>query len=1023
MDKEKIDGRYDYFAFISYTEENTEKAQNLKKKLTHYGFPKDVREERTDLPSWIRPVFEWKTDTSGGDLRGKDSQIKKALFNSKYLIVICSPYAVKSEPVNGEIQDFIKWGREKNIIPFIIDGQPHAVNPEEECFPPALFELEGDRERKGIFIDNINEDYAVNSVVSTMFNIKVNDLWKPYEREQRRRRNFILGGVILAALISFILGVHFFLLNEDNIELRKKSDDQLSHIRKDSIKLQERLFQIQQDSAIIQRHLFRIQQDSVRIAEKTDRIRMQAMALLNANTKLSIKNRALALSQIRLLSGKVVDNISEEKYDAASQFLGEALNLYQLYGSHNYIEELEFALREYDMYMSKLVRPLRTIKKGEYQLLYLGNNSYYIYDGQLRRYDLSSNEDLGVVFPHKTIHNGKMLGCKSDKILYSENDSLIWVYDILSKKDFFIERCDSLEPRDFKLMDDGTVIVSNTNSLGKRLYTFREDYISSVVLNYTSKAPGRYEVSMILGDSVFLSGQNSMIIWSVKNNAILESFTITPYDRQHSFKIAYNPKSFEYLCLPFRGTSGYVFPSHRPNPYYTKKYAYQMEYNLTDSVFSVKYVEGDSVVKHGMDKIQLNSFPDYSRGRDDSGYTLFGAPSIIKTHDEVVLSPRSKFIFSKDWNDYCSLEEYQFGIKLWEKKFPRFDNASAMFTADNRYMVVSYNNNYDIYSLPVNQDYSQLLDYNKRFKYDFVGPDGETAIVSEVYNYYLLDIKSNEKICTIFSNDKSSPRFLAMSANKRYLAYKKTNGGKYDNVYLYDLIEKRETRIPIDSRIEEVEFSKDGHVVLFNKGLNSFHYPSLIYNTVTGQASQFETEGEKFILTSIHPEGNKMSFILRSSYLKSNVVCLSDTAENSVVYDLSEPSGTPTCARFSKDGNKVIVGYENGDIRIWDNLYGIPSCVCLSGLHGEIRDVDMSADGIYALSSYRERDTYNSFVIVWHLPSSKIISKIPLTGSGETARFSTGADMGIIINSRYIIRLPRFEYLLNRYSNISNITH
>ena len=1009
MDKEKIDGSYDYFAFISYTEENTKKAQELKNNLTHYIFPKEVREERTDLPSWIRPVFEWKTDTSGGDLRGKDSQIKNALFNSKYLIVICSPHAVKSEPVNDEIQDFIKWGREKYIIPFIIDGQPHAENPEEECFPPALFELEGDRERKGIFIDNINEDYAVNSVVSTMFNIKVNDLWKPYEREQRRRRNFILGGVILAALISFSAGVYFYLLNKDNEKLREIRDKQLSHIKEDSIKLQERLFQIQQDSA--------------RIAEKSDSIRKQALVLLNTNTELSMKNRALALSQMRLLCGKVVDNISEEKYDVASQFLSEALNLHQLYGSHNYIEELDFALREYDMYMSKLVRHLRTIKKGEYQRLYLGNNSYYIYDGQLRRYDLSSNEDLGVVFPHKTIPNGKMLGCRSDKILYSVGDSLIWVYDILNKRDFFVEKCDSLDPCYFELMDDGTVIVSNTKSFGKRLYTFREDAISSVALNDISKTPDRYEVSMILGDSLFLSGANSMIIWSVKNNAILESFTLTPIDRKHLFRITYNPQSFEYFILPIKGNIGYVFPSHRPNPYYTKKYANLMEYNLADSIFFVKFVEGDSVVKQDMYKIQLNSFPGYSRGRDNFGYTLFGAPSIIKTHDKVVLSPRSKFIFSKDWNDYCSLEEYQFGIKLWEKKFPRFENASAMFTADNRYMVISYNDNYDIYSLPANQDYSQLLDHNKRFKYDFIGPDGETAIVSELYNYYLLDIKSNEKIFTIFSNAKSSPQFLAMSANKRYLAYKKNDGGEYDSVYLYDLIKKRETRIPIDSRIEEVEFSKDGHVVLFSKGFNSFHYPSLIYNTVTGQASQFETKGENFVLTSIHPEGNKMSFILRSSYLKSNVVCLSDTAENSVVYDLSEPSGTPTCARFNKDGNKVIVGYDNGDVRIWDNLCRMPSYVCLSGLHGEIRDVDMSADGIYALSSYRERDTCNSFVVVWHLPSSKIISKIPLTGSGETARFSTGADMGIIINSRYIIRFPRFEYLLNRYSNVSNITH
>lgn len=209
MEPTKIDGIYENFAFISYTEENTEKAQWLKKKLTHYKFPVDIREERKDLPSWIRPVFEWKTDTSGGYLKGKDSQIQNALFNSKYLIVICSPQAVKSEPVNGEIQDFIKWGREKYIIPFIIGGQPHAKNPEEECFPPALLELKGDRERKGIFIDNISEDFAFLSVISTMFKINVNDLWKPYEREKREKRRLIYGILFLIFLITFFLVLFF----------------------------------------------------------------------------------------------------------------------------------------------------------------------------------------------------------------------------------------------------------------------------------------------------------------------------------------------------------------------------------------------------------------------------------------------------------------------------------------------------------------------------------------------------------------------------------------------------------------------------------------------------------------------------------------------------------------------------------------------------------------------------------------------------------------------------------------------
>ena len=417
MSKEKIDGRYDYFAFVSYTEENTEKAQDLKKKLTHYRFPKDVREERSDLPSWIRPVFEWKTDTSGGDLRGKDSQINNALFNSKYLIVICSPHAVKSEPVNGEIQDFIKWGREKYIIPFIIDGQPHAENPEEECFPPALFELEGDRERKGIFIDNINEDYAVNSVVSTMFNIKVNDLWKPYEREQRRRMNFILGGVILAALIGFSAGVYFYLLNKENEILREIRDEQLSHIKEDSIKLQKRLFQIQQDSAIIQKHLFRIQQDSARIAEKSDSLILLTENLLaERNGMLMAQSRAMAHKSLEIpYSADVLSSVY-----LALQSLPVNLNT----ANRPYTSEAEYALRQ----------SLRILLDEGFKC------HYTIRENPV--YDIAIN-------PKKKL------------LVYKTLDEL-WLYDIMSGKRFLLDGSQNCS--DVSFSPDGKYIISSVLS-------------------------------------------------------------------------------------------------------------------------------------------------------------------------------------------------------------------------------------------------------------------------------------------------------------------------------------------------------------------------------------------------------------------------------------------------------------------------------------------------------------------------------------------------------------------------------
>ena len=65
-------------------------------------------------------------------------ELEKQLQSSEYLIVICSPHASRSEWVNKEIQVFIDEGRLGNIIPFIVEGLPHAGSAVEECFPQAL---------------------------------------------------------------------------------------------------------------------------------------------------------------------------------------------------------------------------------------------------------------------------------------------------------------------------------------------------------------------------------------------------------------------------------------------------------------------------------------------------------------------------------------------------------------------------------------------------------------------------------------------------------------------------------------------------------------------------------------------------------------------------------------------------------------------------------------------------------------------------------------------------------------------
>lgn len=213
MAQEKlIDGKYEYFAFISYKEEDAEWARWLQRKLEHYKLPTDIREEKPELPERIAPIYEYKSEAGGGRLK---EELWKGLTSSKYLIVICSPRSGgnKSQWLNNGIHHFVSSDREENIIPFIVEGKPKAYNPDEECFPNALLELKDDRELRGININELGRDAAAVKVVSSMFDVKFDKLWQRYEREQKKKKWMWVGGATTIAIVAIVVAVLFARLN------------------------------------------------------------------------------------------------------------------------------------------------------------------------------------------------------------------------------------------------------------------------------------------------------------------------------------------------------------------------------------------------------------------------------------------------------------------------------------------------------------------------------------------------------------------------------------------------------------------------------------------------------------------------------------------------------------------------------------------------------------------------------------------------------------------------------------------
>lgn len=190
-----------YFAFISYKREDQKWAKWLQEKLEHYKLPTNLNGVG-GLPKEIRPVFRDKSELAAGVLA---NEINRALEQSKYLILICSRNASKSEWVNKEVQKFIEMGRTDMIIPFIIEDTTNPKISLEDCFPRAILDLPSDKELLGVNINEMGREAAAVKVVAYMFGLRFDDLWQRHERERKRRRYYITSVIIAFAMA--VLGV------------------------------------------------------------------------------------------------------------------------------------------------------------------------------------------------------------------------------------------------------------------------------------------------------------------------------------------------------------------------------------------------------------------------------------------------------------------------------------------------------------------------------------------------------------------------------------------------------------------------------------------------------------------------------------------------------------------------------------------------------------------------------------------------------------------------------------------------
>ncbi len=154
------DSKTKFWAFLSYRPEDNGAQRSgspaaghrcwgdwLHEALTTFAIPAEfagqINGRGEIIPERIDPIFRDESELP--EEATLNAEIRQALEQSICLIVVCSPRSAQSRQVNEVVRYFKQLGRDRQILPIVIAGEPQASEgnkagsgPADECFVPAL---------------------------------------------------------------------------------------------------------------------------------------------------------------------------------------------------------------------------------------------------------------------------------------------------------------------------------------------------------------------------------------------------------------------------------------------------------------------------------------------------------------------------------------------------------------------------------------------------------------------------------------------------------------------------------------------------------------------------------------------------------------------------------------------------------------------------------------------------------------------------------------------------------------------
>ncbi|MEM9571702.1 MAG: TIR domain-containing protein [Pseudomonadota bacterium] len=219
---------FKYRAFISYSHADHKSAVWLHKALEKYPIHKKLVGLQTPAGKTARRLGRvFRDEAEIGAVPELGPKIEAALQASDTLIVLCSPRSAQSEWVAQEITRFKELGRQHRVLALILDGEPHAADPAQECFPEPLKRNPDGTPVQPLAVDvrKFGREDALVRIVSGILEIdydalKQRDLQRR-RAEMRRAQGLFAAGLIL---LASALGAGFLALQGFSDLAHAKSD-------------------------------------------------------------------------------------------------------------------------------------------------------------------------------------------------------------------------------------------------------------------------------------------------------------------------------------------------------------------------------------------------------------------------------------------------------------------------------------------------------------------------------------------------------------------------------------------------------------------------------------------------------------------------------------------------------------------------------------------------------------------------------------------------------------------------------